>query len=76
MNNLFWPIAQGVIQFTEACGLVDGMVSKVGLGVGSEAIQKIDLWANVVTNEATSGADLIVPPGGESGAGQSAKAWK
>ena len=33
------------------------------IGVGNEAIQKIDLWASVVTNDATSGADLIVPPG-------------
>lgn len=33
------------------------------------------MWANVVINEATSGADLIVPRQG-AGVGQSARAWR
>ena len=33
------------------------------IGVGDEAMEKNDLWTSVVTNDATSGADLIVPPG-------------
>lgn len=34
-----------------------------GIGIGNEAIQRTDLWVREVTNDATSGADLIVPPG-------------
>lgn len=45
-----------------------------GIGIGNEAIQKVELWVNVVINEATSGADLIVPRQGAS-VGQSARAW-
>lgn len=44
----------------------------VQVGIGNEAIQKVELWANVVINEATSGADLIVPRQG-AGVGQSAR---
>lgn len=43
------------------------------IGIGNEAIQKVELWVNVVINEATSGADLIVPRQGAS-VGQSARA--
>ena len=62
MSDDFWPVVRGVIQSQEL-GRVDVMVSKDWIGVGDKAIQNIDLWASGVTNEATSGADLIVPPG-------------
>ena len=49
------------------------MMSKVLMRIGNKAIQMLGKWAKVVTNEATSGADLIVP-GERAGVGQSARA--
>ena len=44
------------------------------IGIGNEAIQKEELWANVVISEARSGADLIIPRQG-AGVVQSARGW-